>query len=118
MLQTFFTEEHDLFRKSVREFVERELQPHADEWEEAKDFPNEVFRKMGKLGFFGAGYPEEKGGAGGDYWHVTAMCEELPRSRMAGLNMAMMVQAQMATPIIGEIGTAEQIDEFLKPALA
>src|SRR5262249_41536551 len=78
----------------------------------------EVFRQMGKLGFLGAGYPEEHGGSGGDYWHVTVVCEELPRSRMSGLNMALMVQSQMATPVISHIGTPEQIDEFLKPALA
>lgn len=118
MLQTYFTEDHAIFRKSVRDFVEKELAPHADAWEEAKDFPNEVFRKMGQLGFIGAGHPEAHGGSGGDYWHVTAFVEELPRSRMAGVNMAVMVQAQMATPIIGEIGTPEQIEEFLKPALA
>jgi citronellyl-CoA dehydrogenase len=118
MLQTFFTEEHDIFRKSVRQYAEKQLAPHSEEWEAAKDFPNEVFREMGKLGFFGAGYPEEHGGSGGDYWHVTVVCEELPRSRMSGLNMALMVQAQMATPVISAIGTPEQIDEFLKPALA
>jgi citronellyl-CoA dehydrogenase len=118
MLQTYFTDEHDMFRKSVRDFVEKELTPHADEWEAQKDFPDEVFRKMGKLGFLGAGHDEAKGGVGGDYWHVAVVCEELPRSRMAGVNMALMVQMQMATPIIGEIGTPEQIDEFLKPALA
>lgn len=118
MLQTFFTEDHDIFRKSVRNYVEKELQPHADQWEEDHDFPNHVYKQMGDLGFLGAGYPEEKGGSGGDYWHTAVVVEELPRSRMAGLNMALMVQAQMATPIIGEIGTQEQIDEFLKPALA
>jgi len=118
MLQTFFAEDHEIFRKSVRDYVEKELLPHADEWEEAQDFPNEVYRQMGELGFLGAGYPEEQGGSGGDYWHVTVVCEELPRSRMAGLNMAMMVQSQMATPVIGAIGTPEQVEEFLKPALA
>jgi citronellyl-CoA dehydrogenase len=118
MLMTFFTEEHEIFRKSVRDFVEKELAPHSDAWEAAQDFPNDVFRKFGKLGFLGAGHPEEHGGSGGDYWHVAVVCEELPRSRMAGMNMAILVQAQMATPIIGAVGTAEQIDEFLKPALA
>jgi citronellyl-CoA dehydrogenase len=115
---TFFTEEHEIFRKSVRDFVEKELAPHSDAWEAAQDFPSDVFRKFGKLGFLGAGHPVEHGGSGGDYWHVAVVCEELPRSRMAGLNMAILVQAQMATPIIGAVGTPEQIDEFLRPALA
>lgn len=112
-----FTEEHDLFRKQFRKFVETELAPHAEEWEEAEIFPREVFTRMGELGYFGVRYPEELGGAGGDIWYTVAMCEEFPRSLTAGLPMAMMVQSDMATPIIGEIGSPEQIDEFLKPAI-
>jgi citronellyl-CoA dehydrogenase len=73
---------------------------------------------MGKLGFLGARYPEEWGGAGGDIWHTACLAEELPHCGMAGLTMAMLVQADMATPIIGEIGTKEQIEEFLMPAIS
>src|SRR5687768_16187038 len=69
MLQTFFTPDHDIFRKSFRDFVQKELAPHADEWEKAELFPREVFLRMGKLGFLGAGYTEDVGGGGGDYWY-------------------------------------------------
>ena len=72
---------------------------------------------MAQLGALGVGYPESVGGSG-DYWHVVVLAEELVRSRNAGVNMALLVQAQMATPIIGEIGTEEQKKEFLIPALA
>jgi citronellyl-CoA dehydrogenase len=112
-----FTEGHDMYRKAVRDFCEKELAPHADEWEEARYFPDSVFREMGKLGFFGGRYPEEVGGAGGDIWHTAVFSEELPRCAMAGLSMAMLVQSDMATPIINEIGTAEQKEEFLMPAI-
>jgi citronellyl-CoA dehydrogenase len=115
---TPFTEEHDLFRKSVRQFVERELQPHAREWDEAGIFPREVFKMMGEQGFFGMRHPVEYGGQGLDYWYVVALAEELVRSHCAGVNMAMLVQCEMATPIIGEIGTDEQKRTFLAPALA
>ncbi len=115
--ERWFTESHQVFRKSFRRFVETELAPFADEWEAAEIFPREVFKRMGELGFFGVRFPEEQGGSGGDVWHTVVMCEEFPRSLTAGVPMAMMVQSDMATPIIGEIGSAEQIEEFLKPAL-
>ena len=113
-----FTESHDMMRRSLREFVTRELAPHAEEWERARLFPREVFRHMGDLGFFGGRYSEDLGGSGGDIWHSTVLAEELPRCRMAGLTMAMLVQSDMATPVIGEIGTREQQEEFLMPAIA
>src|SRR5260370_16745368 len=57
-----FTAEHEMFRQSVRRFVEQEINPHADEWEEAGIFPaHELFRKLGDLGFLGLTYPEENG---------------------------------------------------------
>ncbi|MFL5454301.1 MAG: acyl-CoA dehydrogenase family protein [Myxococcales bacterium] len=113
-----FTPEHDLFRKNLRSYVERELAPHALEWDEAGIFPREVFRGLAELGALGVNYPEEVGGSGGDYWHVVVLAEELARSQNAGVNMGVLVQAQIATPIIAELGTAEQKREFLAPALA
>jgi len=113
-----FTEEHDAFRKTVRAFVEKEMTPHALEWDRAGIFPRELFRKCGELGFLGINHSPEFGGSGLDYWYVTAFTEELSRSRNAGVNMALLVQSQMATPIINEIGTDEQKREFLAPALA
>ncbi|HEX4386556.1 MAG TPA: acyl-CoA dehydrogenase family protein, partial [Myxococcales bacterium] len=113
-----FTQEHELFRQNLRAFVEKELTPHALEWDEAGIFPREVFTQMAELGALGINYPEEVGGSNGDYWFVAVLAEELCRSRNAGVNMALLVQSQMATPIIQEIGTAEQKKEFLAPALA
>ena len=115
---TQFTEEHDMFRKAVRDYAIKELAPHAEEWERNRLFPNEVFREMGKLGFLGARYPEELGGSGGDIWHTACLSEELPHCGMAGLTMGILVQSDMATPIIAEIGTKEQKEEFLVPAIA
>jgi citronellyl-CoA dehydrogenase len=112
-----FTEQHEQFRKTVRNFCEKELAPHMDEWEEAEEFPRWVFQKAGELGIFGAHYPEEHGGSGGDYWYSIAKAEELPRCTSAGVPMALLVQSDMATPCISDLGTKEQIEEFLKPAL-
>jgi citronellyl-CoA dehydrogenase len=113
-----FTEEHEQFRKLVRDFAEKELAPHADEWEASLCFPSSVFKRAGELGIHGAHYPEEHGGAGGDYWYSVVKAEEYPRCQSAGVSMGLLVQSDMATPVIGDLGTREQIDEFLKPALS
>jgi alkylation response protein AidB-like acyl-CoA dehydrogenase len=77
-----FTEEHEQFRKTARSFAEKELAPHAEEWEEAELFPNEVFKRAGELGILGAHFPEEHGGGGLDYWFSVVKAEELPRSAL------------------------------------
>jgi citronellyl-CoA dehydrogenase len=112
-----FTAEHEAFRRSVRAWVEKELAPHALEWDRAGIFPREVFQQAGELGFLGMNHGTASGGSGLDYWYVAAFCEELSRSHNAGVNLALMVQGQMATPIIDAIGTDEQKRLFLEPAL-
>ena len=113
-----FTEEHQQLRRTVRQFVEKEMAPHAREWDEAGIFPRELFRQMGELGFLGIRHDPKYGGSGLDYWYVAAFAEALTHSRNAGVNMAMLVQAEMATPIIDAIGTDEQKQLFLAPAIS
>lgn len=112
-----FTEDHEIFRKTIRTFCEKELAPHTEEWEAAGIFPREIFNRFGEMGFLGIRYPEDVGGSGLDYWYTVVYAEELPRCRMAGLAMAMMVQSDMATPFINTHGTKEQKEEFLVPAI-
>jgi citronellyl-CoA dehydrogenase len=112
-----FTEQHHQFRAMVRSFAERELAPHAEEWEADELFPDWVFKRAGELGILGAHYPEALGGAGGDFWFSVAKSEELPRCHMAGVTMGLLVQADMATPVIADLGTREQKEEFLTPAI-
>jgi acyl-CoA dehydrogenase len=112
-----FTEDHRVFRRTVREFCERELAPHALAWDEAAEFPRSLFRTFGEMGFFGIRHPPAYGGSGLDYWYVVAYAEELVRSRSAGLAMAMLVHGEIAIPVIAEIGTDEQKREFLAPAI-
>jgi len=113
-----FTEEHQAFRRVVRQFAERELAPHARAWDEAGEFPRALFRRFGELGLLGIRHDPAWGGSGLDYWYVVAYAEELVRCRNGGLGTAMLVQGEMATPIIGELGTEEQKREFLAPALS
>jgi citronellyl-CoA dehydrogenase len=114
---SFFTPEHEAFRTSVKQWVQKDLAPHGLEWDRAGIFPREVFQQAGNLGFFGINHDPKYGGSGLDYWYVTAFCEALTYSKNAGVNMALLVQGQMATPIINEIGTDEQKRLFLEPAL-
>lgn len=113
-----FQEEHQAFRRTVRTFVEKELAPNADQWEKDETFPDWVFKKAGDLGIIGAHFKEEHGGMGGDYWFSVAKGEEYAGINSAGVGLGLLVQSDMATPCIADLGTPEQIDEFLKPALA
>lgn len=116
MIPSPFTAEHDLLRRSVREWVEAEIAPHVASWEEEGDFPDSVFQRAGELGFLGLGFPESAGGQGGDYWAQVVFLEELGRVNGA-IAMVLSVQTDMATPPILEFGTEAQIDRWLKPAL-
>jgi citronellyl-CoA dehydrogenase len=113
-----FSEEAEQFRKTVRAFAEKEIAPYVEEWEESGCFPNSVFKKAGELGILGAHFPEEHGGAGLDYWFSVAKAEALVYGLSAGVSMGLLVQSDMATPCVSDLGTKEQIEEFLKPALA
>jgi alkylation response protein AidB-like acyl-CoA dehydrogenase len=113
-----FTAEHDALRESIRDFVAKELRPHADEWEAAEYFPDSVFRRMGELGLLGLRYPEEYGGQDGDYFSAIVLAEEMARCGSGGVGMAISVQTEMATPPIFKFGTEEQKQRYLVPAIA
>lgn len=118
MFQDRFTQDHQIYRKTVRDWCERTIVPNAEKFEAEELTPREVFREAGRLGFLGARFPERCGGSGGDFWYTVCWTEELARTGVAGTAMGLLVQSDMATPVIGDLGTDEQIEEFLKPALA
>jgi acyl-CoA dehydrogenase len=113
-----FTDEHEALRESIRRFIERELRPHAAEWEEARWFPNEVFTRMAELGLLGLKYPEEYGGQGGDYVHDAVLTEELARCGSGGLAAGIGAHIGIATPPIWKFGTEAQKRRWLVPAIA
>lgn len=113
----FFTKEHEELRKTIRQFVAKEVTPHIGEWEEKGEFPLEILRRMGELGFLGLRYPVEVGGQGGDYFMSLILGEELARCGAGGFPMAVAVQTDMATPPIYQFGTPEQHEKFLRPAI-
>ena len=112
-----FTDEHEQLRESIRRFVEKELAPHAREWEDERWFPNEVFTRMAELGFLGLKYPEEYGGEGGDYVHDAVLTEELSRCRSGGVAAGIGAHVGIATPPIWRFGTEDQKQRYLVPAI-
>ncbi|MGB9904417.1 MAG: acyl-CoA dehydrogenase family protein [Desulfotomaculales bacterium] len=112
-----FKEEHHILRKSIREFVGKEITPYIDEWEEKQEIPRELFRRMGELGFLGLHYPEEYSGQGGDYLSTIVLAEELARCGAGGVGMAVAVQTGMATPPIFKYGTEDQKKNYLVPSI-
>jgi citronellyl-CoA dehydrogenase len=114
-----FTEEHQQLRRTVRDFVEKELNPHVDEWEREGAFPaHEVFKKAGRLGLLGVNKPEAHGGMGLDYSFQMCVTEELGNCRCGAIPMALGVQTDMATPALARWGTDDLKREFLAPAIA
>jgi citronellyl-CoA dehydrogenase len=114
-----YTHEHLAIQKTLRRFIDEEINPHVDEWEEAEIFPaHEVFKKLGNLGLLGLNKPEAYGGAGLDYSYAMAMAEALGHVRCGGVPMAIGVQTDMCTPALARFGSDELRREFLAPAIA
>ena len=93
-----FNDQHEMFRQAVRAFVQKEVEPHVTEWEEAGQIPKSIWPRMGALGFLGVEYDERYGGAGADFLTTAVLCEELARSRCTSLAMAVGVHTDMASP--------------------
>ncbi|MBW1641697.1 MAG: acyl-CoA dehydrogenase family protein [Deltaproteobacteria bacterium] len=117
--QLYFTNDHEMVRKAVSDFIKKEINPNVDEWEEKGIAPlKQIFKKMGDLGFLGIRYDPKYGGQGLDYWYETVFLEELGHIKALGLSVAITVQTNMATPAIDEFGREYLKETFLKPAIS
>ncbi len=113
------TQEHDALRTTVKNFVDNEMDPFVEEWENAGIAPlHSLFKKMGDLGLLGIHKPEAFGGSGLDYSYNLVFAEELGRAYGGSLPMAIGVQTDMATPALARFGSDELKREFLAPAVA
>jgi acyl-CoA dehydrogenase len=112
-----FTEEHEELRASIRGFIERELTPHAQRWEDDQWFPDEVFVKLAAQGLLGLKYPAEYGGQGGDHLHEAVLIEELARVGSGGTAAGIGAHVNIATPPIWRFGSEEQKQRYLAPAI-
>ncbi|MBC2733912.1 MAG: acyl-CoA dehydrogenase [Desulfobacteraceae bacterium] len=115
--QEYFSKAHEMVRRSVRDFVKKEILPNIDDWEEQGEFPLGLYAKAGEVGILGIGYPEELGGTPGDLFFKVAASEELMRSGSGGL-VAGLGSLDIAIPPIIRHGTDEQKERFVKPVLA
>ncbi len=108
---SFFTEEHEEFRDSFRKFVEKELVPHHEKWEEEGMVPHSVWEKAGQYGFVCPGVEEEHGGAGVDFLYSVVLMQELARSRISGWMLSL--HSDIVVPYIQEFGSEEQKKKWL-----
>jgi citronellyl-CoA dehydrogenase len=112
------TEEHESIRRNVKAFIDKEINPYVDEWEEAGIFPaHEVFKKMGDRGYLGIHKPTKYGGMGLDYSYQLVFLESLGHIKAGGVPMAIGVQTDMATPALTRFGSEELCNEFLVPSI-
>jgi acyl-CoA dehydrogenase len=111
-----FNEQHDMFRQAVRSFVEKEVEPHVEEWEQAGQIPKSIWPRMGALGFLGVEYDEKYGGGGADFLTTAVLCEEAARSRCASFAMALGVHTDMASPHLYWTGS-EALKERYVPGI-
>jgi acyl-CoA dehydrogenase len=115
---SIFTEEHQMLRRSVRSFVEKELAPHADQWEKQGGFPHrEMFKRLGELGFLGINIPEEYGGSDAGFVATVVFAEEIARCNSGGVGASIGLHANIALPYIADLGTEEQKQKYLAPGV-
>lgn len=114
----YFTDEHEMIRQTVKRFCREEIAPYAEKWDHEGIFPRELFKKAANIGLFGIRIDPEWGGSGLDWWASAAYMEAMAYSDSGSVNMAMMVQSDITLPVLEELGTREQKEEFLRPAVA
>lgn len=113
-----FTEEHDMLAQSVREFIAKEIAPNLDEWERNGECPKHIFKLWGEMGFTGATFPEAYGGGGMNLWGAAAIAREVAYSNASGLQMSLFAHTYLPLPVINAIGTEDQKQRYLVPALS
>src|SRR5215211_1117391 len=111
-----FTDEHEDLRESMRSWVQKEVHPHRNEWEETL-WPDSILKRAAELGFVGLCFPEEYGGQGGDYFYSLVRAECMSYSGSGGLNMGFAVHTDMALPPVELLGTDEQKRKYLVPGI-
>lgn len=104
-----FTEEHKIFRQGLRDFLDREVMPNIDKWEEEQRMPKDLWPKFGEMGYFGLNYPEKYGGIDADFMYSVIFMEEISKCESGGFMILPAVQQYMASPYIYKHGS-----EFLK----
>ncbi|HQV77436.1 MAG TPA: acyl-CoA dehydrogenase family protein [Chitinophagales bacterium] len=117
-LSYYFTEEHEMFRKSIQDFLKAEAVPHIDQWELDGKIPREFWKKFGEMGYFGLSFPEQYGGSNLDFFYTVVMLEEVSKVFSGGFAITAAVQVCMSSPYILHHGSEYLKETFFKAAIA
>ena len=118
MSNYYFTEEHQLFRKSLRDFLQKEAMPHIDVWEEQGYTSREFWKKFGQMGYFGLNYEEQYGGSNVDFFFSVVLIEEISKCWSGGFSILPMVHSYMSTTYIQTYGSQSLKEKYLPKALS
>jgi acyl-CoA dehydrogenase len=113
MTASIFTDEHEMLRRTVRAFVDREVAPHVAAWEDAGRIPRSLWRRLGELGLLGLEFPVEHGGGGGDFLSSVVLGEEMARCGSGGVAFSVLVHTDMSSPWLTRYGTEAQKRTYL-----
>ena len=117
MNSTYFTEEHESFRKSLQDFLQKEVVPHIEKWEKTGTIERFIWKKMGDMGFFGIAYPEAYGGLNLDLFYTVVFLEELQKVKSGGFAAAMWAHAYLAMTHLNAEGDERIKQEYLAPSI-
>lgn len=118
MFDYYFNEDHKLFRRSLRDFLDKEVMPFIDEWEAQQQIPKEIWKKMGDMGYLGLNFPESVGGTDLDFFYSVIFAEEVSKCYSGGFAISPLVNSYMAAPYIFKYGSEFQKEKYVKPAVA
>src|SRR2546430_13674991 len=118
MAHPLFSDEHEMLRRSIHAFVEKEVAPRVGEWEAAGRIPRELWQRLGELGFLGLEFPTEYGGSGADFLASVVLGEEMARCRSGGVAFSVLVHTDMSSPWLVRYGTEAQKRQYLPRVLS
>ncbi|SDR99150.1 Acyl-CoA dehydrogenase [Formosa sp. Hel1_31_208] len=117
MTSMYFTEEHELFRQSLKDFLQKEVVPHIDKWEETGHIERFIWEKFGEMGFFGLAYPEAYGGMNLDLFYTVILLEELQKIDSGGFAAAIWAHAYLAMTHVNKEGDHDLKEKYLAPSI-
>jgi alkylation response protein AidB-like acyl-CoA dehydrogenase len=114
----YFNEEHEMFRKSLKEFLQKEVVPHLDKWEEEGSIERFIWKKFGDMGYFGLAYPEKYGGLDLDLFYTIILLEELQKINSGGFAAAIWAHAYLAMTHVNKEGGEEMKEKYLSASIS
>ncbi|WP_289023230.1 acyl-CoA dehydrogenase family protein [uncultured Salegentibacter sp.] len=117
MNSLYFTEEHELFRKSFQDFLQKEVVPHIDKWEKSGTIDRFIWKKFGEMGYFGLNQPEEYGGMNLDIFYTVIFLEELQKINSGGFAAAIWAHAYLAMTHVNKEGDDQIKKKYLSPSI-